>query len=96
MKTLLTLILISAGFNMLAQTADTAQINATKDTLMPASTERTYKVDMRKYSRDSASSSAPNFLEPYRNKPLESNYQYDNGKVTGGSTKLKIGKKKDH
>lgn len=42
MKTLLTLILISAGFNM------------------------------------------------------QSNYQYDNGKVTGGSTKLKIGKMKDH
>ncbi len=99
MKILLLLLLLGASFSGMAQTAtDTVKIKETlvtkSDTMPHMPTERTYKVNMVDYQRDTTKLMPPNFMEPYQNKRLESKYNYENGKVTGGSTELKIGKKK--
>lgn len=97
MKIILTLLCCCVGFAAMAQqSVDTTKTRDTslmqQDTLRPPA--RTYKVDMSKYNRDTTKWAAPNFQQPYYDKRLESNYQYENGKVSGGSTQFKIGKKK--
>ena len=97
MKIILTTLCCCAAFMAIAQqSADTIRMNDTsfikQDSLR--STERIYKVDLSKYSRDTTKWVSPNFQQPYYDKRLESNYQYENGKVSGGSTQFKIGKKK--
>jgi len=99
MKILLLLLLLGASFSVMAQTTtDTVKTKETivikSDTIPQAPAERTYKVNMGEYQRDTTKLMPPNFMEPYQNKRVESKYNYENGKVTGGSTELKIGKKK--
>lgn len=99
MKIILTLILaLGVSFIGIAQSADTSRTVvkdlAKSDSLAPTQEQRQYKVDMMSQTQQRDTAKAPNFLEPYKAKRLESNYQYEDGKVTGGSTQLKLGKKK--
>lgn len=97
MKFILLFFLLGASSSVMAQATDTTKVLSTKsikaDSVAP---ERTYKVDMMSQGqqRDTVKAKAPNFQEPYKAKQLESNYQYEDGKVSGGSTQLKLGKKK--
>lgn len=97
MKFALLFLLLGASFSVMAQATDTTKILSTKSTTADSvAPERTYKVDMMSQGqqRDTVKAKAPNFQAPYQSKRLESNYQYEDGKVSGGSTQLKLGKKK--
>jgi hypothetical protein len=100
MKFICLFLLLVVSFSVKAQAIDTTKASMTSivknDSLIRVQETRTYKVDMMSQSqqRDTVKAKAPNFLEPYKEKRLESNYNYDDGKVTGGSTQLKLGKKK--
>lgn len=100
MKFTFLFLLLGVSFSAIAQSVDTTKASTTliakSDSLMNTQETRTYKVDMMSQSqqRDTVRTKAPNFLESPKEKRLESNYNYDDGKVTGGSTQLKLGKKK--
>lgn len=98
MKFIFLFLLLGISFSVMAQTADTTTTSA-KDIIKSDSStltqeQRPYKVDMMSQTQQRDTTKAPNFLEPYKAKRLESNYQYEDGKVSGGSTQLKLGKKK--
>lgn len=100
MKLVFLFLLVGGSVLGMAQSADTIQTAKTamvkKDSLIPNPAQRVYKVDMMSQTPppDTNKTKAPNFMEPYQAKRLESNYQYEDGKVSGGSTQLKLGKKK--
>lgn len=87
-------LLLFASLSAMAQHTDTSKMEAIvkRDT----SVQRVYKVDMVAQQKDTTKAAAPNFLQPYSTnaKRLESNYQYNDGQISGGSTKLKLGKNK--
>lgn len=93
MNPFLLLIFVGLAFTISAQNVDTLK---QKDTVVSSVVEeRRYKVDMMGKQKDTIVKGL-NFQQPYYDKRLESNYEYNDGKVTGGATKLKLGKKKNH
>ncbi len=101
MKLVFLFLLLGGSVLGMAQSVDTTKMPTLKivksDSLDPVQQQRAYKVDMMSQTPppDTSKTKAPNFLEPYKAKRLESNYQYEEGKVSGGSTQLKLGKKKN-
>lgn len=89
-------LLCSITISLSAQSVDATKTLTKTDSLSMTQTQRAYKVNMMSQSpqHDTVKIKAPNFLEPYKEKKLESNYNYSDGKVSGGSTQLNLSKKK--
>lgn len=103
MKTLISsifCIVFLAGSAAFAQKADTLKTQqdttkANKDTLKVPAKKPDY---FSKYKKPATSTGKPQVNDTWNTKKeekkVESNYKYENGRVTGGETKLKLGKKK--
>lgn len=103
MKTFINLIFGIALFTAsatYAQKADAAKVpqdstKEGKDSLKVPARKPDY---FSKYKKPANTSTQPQVNETWNNKKeekkVESNYKYENGRITGGETRLKLGKKK--
>lgn len=103
MKTLITLLCCTVFISVnaaLAQKADSIKtpqdsIRSDKDSLKVPTRKPDY---FSKYKKDSPTTNKSQVNATWNakkeDKKVESNYKYENGKVVGGETKLKLGKKK--
>ncbi len=103
MKTFVNLFLFLALFvitNAYAQKADSVKVphdstKGSKDSLKVPARKPDY---FSKYKKPAGTSAKPQVNDTWNakkdEKKVESNYKYENGRVTGGETKLKLGKKK--
>lgn len=103
MKTLITLLYcfvfvsVNATFAQKADTVKTLQdsVRRDKDSLKVPARKPDY---FSKYKKDSPNANKSQVNATWNakkeDKKVESNYKYENGRVVGGETKLKLGKKK--